>query len=83
MFNELTVAVDVVVVVTIPEDKFATGLVPIITVVPAETLVDELTVPLTSNVKLGIVVPIPTRLFVELTNKALVFTPTLPFTVKL
>lgn len=71
------------VVVTIPEDKFATGFVPTIKVVPAETLVDELTLPITSNVELGFVVPIPTRLFVELTTKALVFTPTLPFTVKL
>ena len=81
--RELNVAVDVDVVVTIPDERFATGLVPIITVVPTETLVDELTFPLTSKVKLGIVVPIPTRLLVGFTYKALVFTPTLPFTVKL
>ena len=65
-----------VVVVTIPpEERCDAGLEPIITVVPTETS------PFTLKVDVGFVVPIPTRLFDELTKNASVLIPTLPFTV--
>lgn len=77
MFNELKATWLVFVVVITPEVT--------VNAVETPTLIelDALISPTTSRVVVGFVVPIPTLLVDWVITKAFVFTPTLPFIVKL